>query len=350
MTLLSGTLSASMPFPPGRPAPSRRYCLITPCRDEADFARKTIDSIVAQTTQPALWVIINDGSKDATPEILNEYAAKHPFIKIIHRKDRGARSVGPGVIDAFYAGFDTINLADFDYVCKFDLDLEMPPVYFETMMQRMEENPRLGTCSGKAYFIRGDDLISEGIGDEMSVGAVKFYRAACFKQIGGFVRQVMWDGIDCHRARQLGWIAASWDEPALRFIHFRPMGASHKGLSTGRQRHGFGQYFMGTGLAYMTASAIYRMTRPPIIKGGYLMWLGYVKAMLQRQPRYEDPAFRKALRRYQWECLLLGKRKATLLSNMRGAEIWNQHSGASRQLRIDLHDQNLPKTTPTTAH
>ena len=85
-------------------------------------------------------------------------------------------------------------------------------------------------------------------GDENSVGMIKFYRTACFKQIGGFVRELMWDGIDCHRCRMLGWIAVSWDDPDLHFEHLRPMGTSHKNWWTGRVRHGVGQYFMGTGL------------------------------------------------------------------------------------------------------
>jgi hypothetical protein len=42
----------------------------------------------------------------------------------------------------------------------------------------------------------------------MSVGMIKFYRVAV-QESGGFVRQLMWDGIDCHRARMLGWIAES---------------------------------------------------------------------------------------------------------------------------------------------
>jgi len=313
----------------------RRYCLITACRDESEYARKTLDSIVAQSAQPALWVIVDDGSNDSTPAILDEYAAKHPFIRVIHRADRGVRSVGPGVVDAFYAGYDMINPSDFDYVCKFDLDLDVPPIYFQSMINRMEANPRLGTCSGKPYFRLGDRLISEACGDEMSVGMIKFYRASCFQQIGGFVREVMWDGIDCHRCRMLGWIAASWDDPEIRFIHLRPMGASHKGLTTGRMRHGFGQYFMGTGLSYMTVSAMYRMTRPPLFWGGLAIWWGYVKSMLQRKPRYNDLVFRKALRRYQWECLLLGKRRATALANQRGTAIWNKQSPSNKSLNTD---------------
>ena len=84
----------------------------------------------------------------------------------------------------------------------------------------------------------------------------KFYRTACFQQIGGFVRQVMWDGIDNHRCRMLGWKACSGTSPTSASYHLRPMGSSHKGILTGRKRHGFGQYFMGTGPIYMTASAV----------------------------------------------------------------------------------------------
>jgi hypothetical protein len=190
------------------------------------------------------------------------------------------------VIDAFYAGLETVNLQDFDFVCKFDLDLEIPEVYFEELMMRMEAEPRLGTCSGKPYYPdpESGELISEKCGDEMSVGMTKFYRVSCFEEIGGFVREVMWDGIDCHTCRMKGWIACSWDDEQIRFLHLRAMGSSQKSIWTGRMRHGFGQYFMGTGLIYMTVSAVYRMTRPPLILGGLAMWWGYVRSALMRNP------------------------------------------------------------------
>lgn len=313
------------------PRPGRRYCLISPCRDEQETARRTLDSVVSQSEQPALWVIVDDGSTDRTPEILAEYAQQHDWISIVRREDRGERSVGPGVVDAFYAGLAAIDLSDFDYVCKLDLDLVLPPSYFQILMDRMEAEPRLGTCSGKAYFPgatnHGRDfsgeLVSEGCGDEMSVGMAKFYRTVCFEEVGGFVRQVMWDGIDCHRCRMLGWIACSWDDPELRFIHLRPMGSSHKGILTGRMRHGFGQYFMGTGLAYMTASALFRMARPPLLVGGLGMWWGYVRAMLRRERRYDDKAFGQFLSRYQWNCLLRGKAQATRRLNEQQAAQWS---------------------------
>lgn len=300
------------------------YLLVTPCRNESEYMRITLDSVVAQTVKPDLWVIVDDGSTDATPDILAEYAKKHAFIQIITRKNRGHRSVGPGVIEAFYHGYDQVDTSQFDFVCKFDLDLDLPPKYFEILIDRMNQNPRIGTCSGKAYFKdkATGELISEKCGDEMSVGMTKFYRRTCFEEIGGFVREVMWDGIDCHKCRQLGWIAVSWDEPDLNFVHLRPMGSSQKGIFTGRMRHGFGQYFMGTGFAYMAASSIFRMVHPPYLVGGLAMFWGYLKSFIQRQARFNDKELVQFIRKFQWNSLLKGKKAATEQLNAQQEHIW----------------------------
>ena len=288
-----------------------RYVLISPCRDEAPFARRCIESVLQQTTLPALWVIVDDGSRDGTSEILTEYAQRISWIRIVRVPDRGARKVGPGVVDAFYAGLGTVALQEFEYLCKFDLDLDIPPRYFEYLIRKMEASPRLGTCSGKPYFEHGGKLISERCGDEMSVGMTKFYRVACFLDIGGFVREVMWDGIDCHRCRMRNWIACSWDTPEIRFQHLRPMGASQDNILKGRQRHGFGQYFLGTGWLYISVSAFYRLLHPPYILGAFFMWCGYARSAWKKLPRYPDPEFRRFLRDFHWQCLLMGKAKAT---------------------------------------
>jgi poly-beta-1,6-N-acetyl-D-glucosamine synthase len=309
--------------------PSRRYVLIAPCRDEARYMRVTLDSILAQTVRPALIVVVDDGSTDDTPRILAEYSAKHPgLFEIITRADRGKRKVGPGVIEAFYEGYravrERIDRGEFAYHCKIDLDLRLPPRYFETLMEKMEVEPRIATCSGKAYMpTNPEDPNSPLVSDETSAGMTKFYRVEAFKQVGGFVRQVMWDGIDCHRCRQLGWIACSWDEPDLRFTHLRPMGSSHKGIFTGRMRHGFGQYFMGTTLAYMTASAIFRMTKRPFIIGGAAMWWGFVRSMMKGEPRLDDAGLREFINRWQWAALFKGKARATAELVERQQSQWN---------------------------
>lgn len=272
--------------------------------------RETLDSVIAQSVRPAKWVIVDDGSSDATPRILEEYRARHDWIEIVTRTDRGHRAVGPGVIDAFYTGYATIEPAAFDYLCKLDLDLRLPRGYFEILMQRMEDDPRIGTCSGKSYVEQGGQLVSERKGDETSLGMTKFYRVSCFEEIGGFVREVMWDGIDCHRCRMSGWIACSWDDPALRFVHLRPMGTSQQNIYVGRMRHGYGQYFMGTGFFYMLASALFRLSEKPYVFGSLAMLWGWIRSAIGNKPRYEDAEFRHFLRRYQWRALWVGKKSA----------------------------------------
>ena len=309
---------------------SRRYLLVSPCRDEAQYLRRTLDSVALQSVTPALWLVIDDGSTDETAAILEEYSRRLPYLRVIRRSDRGARQVGPGVIEAFYAGLNEIQLDDFDYLCKLDMDLDLPVRYFEILIERMESNPRLGTTSGKPWFVhpKTGALVPEICGDEMSAGMTKFYRVACFKEIGGFVRQVMWDGIDCHRARMLGWIAESVDLEPVRFVHLRPQGASHKGIWTGRLRAGFGQYFMGTSPLYYLAAAISRLPAHPALIGSIATLWGYFRSWLKGLPRYDDAEFRRFLRSYQHACLRSGKRAATARIEDERAQLWHErHPG-----------------------
>jgi|SRR5271168_2132939 len=141
---------------------NRRYVLISPCRDEAEHAphaRKCHG-----TERP-----VDDGSTDDTPAILESYRPRMPYLRVVRRANRGRGSVA--VIEAFYAGLETVTLEDFDYVCKLDLDL--PRRYFELLliMARMDANPRLGTTSGKPYFIApgNRNLVAEVCGGEIRV-------------------------------------------------------------------------------------------------------------------------------------------------------------------------------------
>ena len=82
---------------------------------------------------------------------------------------------------------------------------------------------------------------------------------------------------------------------------------------------------MGTSLAYMTASSLYRMTRPPLVIGGLAMWVGFVKSMLSGTSRYPDREFRRFLNRYQWSCLFRGKQRATDSLNARQETVWRKN-------------------------
>ena len=309
----------------------RSYLVVSPCRNEAKFMRRTLDSVVAQTLRPTLWVIVDDGSTDETPAILTEYAQKHDWIRIVSNPDRGHRAVGPGVIQAFYAGLETVSLKDYEYLCKLDLDLDLPTGYFEGLIEKMEADPRLGSCSGKTWYTEKGTgrQISEKLGDEMSIGASKFYRRTCFEQIGGFVREVMWDGIDCHKSRQLGWKTCSFRDEHLSFEHLRPMGSSQQNIYAGRRRHGAGQYFMGSDPIYFIATAVKKLAHPPYILGGLATLQGYFGAWMKGAKQYDDPELRAFIRAYQRAALMKGKARAVRDIEANYAHVHNPARGVA---------------------
>lgn len=308
------------------------YCLISPARNEADFIRKTLDSVVGQSVLPRRWIVVDDGSTDATPEILSEYTAKHSFIEVQTRVDRGRRALGGGVVDIFHEALELLADDPSEFVCKLDVDLILPPRYFERLLQEMESDPRLGSVSGKAYFVSNPEtgeLSSERIADDVSVGASKFYRRTFLANIGGLVRGLIWDGIDCYRGRMLGWRSTSIDGPDLRFIHLRPMGSSDRGILQGRRRLGEGYWFMGAAPLFVVASAAYRALHRPALLGSLATISGYAHSWLAAAPRYEDIEFRRYLRRYHRAMLVRGRRRASEVFEREAQTTWAKRKQTS---------------------
>lgn len=309
---------------------SRRYVVISPCRDEQEHVATTLAAVAAQTEPPALWVVVDDGSSDRTPQILADFAAQHPFVRVLTMPPRATRVLGPAVVHAFNAGLATVDLDDFDYVVKLDVDLDLPPGYFAGLMDRMEADPRLASVSGTPCVVTDGELVPERGSFEMSAGMSKFYRVTAFRQIGGLVPMLMWDGIDCHAARVRGWKARSVEDPQLRFAHLRPMGSSDRGILRGKRRHGRGQYLMGTHPAFMLASVLVRAADSPRVIGAANIGVGYVRAALKREERHGDGDFRAQLRRFQLESLVLGKRRAVQRWEDRAAADWRPPREADR--------------------
>lgn len=92
----------------GNDANNLRYVLITPSRNEARFIEQTLKSVVYQTVLPSKWVIVNDGSTDATAEIAARYAAQHSWIELVNRPVRKERHFAAKV-HAFNAGLERVK-------------------------------------------------------------------------------------------------------------------------------------------------------------------------------------------------------------------------------------------------
>ena len=68
----------------------------------------TLDSVLAQTYRNLEVIVVNDGSADATAEVMEAYAAKDPRIKTVHKENGGvtsARLRGVAEATGSYIGF-----------------------------------------------------------------------------------------------------------------------------------------------------------------------------------------------------------------------------------------------------
>jgi glycosyltransferase involved in cell wall biosynthesis len=287
------------PMDTGTGGKEPRIVVVSPARNEDATLPRTLAAMRAQTRPPDLWILVDDGSTDRTLEIMTEAARETPWIRVVPRADRGFRAVGGGVVDAFYAGLETVE-GDYDFIAKLDVDLEFSPRYIARLLERFAEDPELAAASGKVFRPEGEGFVEESIIDEQVSGAFKFYRSEAFDRIGGFVREVMWDGIDFHRARMEGYRTRSFRDEELRIIHLRLMGSTDRSVYRGRLRWGAGQWFMGSAFAYVVASGLFRMRERPFVIGGLLIIAGYCLAALRRVERYEEPGFRAELHRWQW--------------------------------------------------
>jgi len=282
---------------------SSKIAIISPVRNEEKLLPKTIASMTAQTVHPDCWVIVDDGSSDSTFDIAQTAAAQYAWIKVVRNTDRGKRVLGAGVIQAFKVGCKALDFEP-DFIGKLDGDMSFGPHYIETLLALFAAEPRLGAASGKVFRPEGASSVEEFMIDEMVAGQFKFYRQTCFSEIGGFVEAVMWDGIDFHRARQMGWTTRSIPHNELRLMHHRLMGSSDQNVLRGRLRWGKGQWFMGSSLSYILASSIFRMFEKPLGIGGACIFWGYLQGMLRREPRFDLPGFREELQRWQRNRLL----------------------------------------------
>ena len=132
-----------------------RIVLISPCRDEEGTLGRTIESVRAQTHPPDRWVVVDDGSRDRTPDILERAAAEIPYLRVVRRSDRGFRKLGGGVIDAFYEGLASVEIP-YDFIAKMDVDLEFSPRYLERILEYFERDPEARAArAGRSTAARG---------------------------------------------------------------------------------------------------------------------------------------------------------------------------------------------------
>lgn len=277
-----------------------RYVVISPVKDEAAFIETTILSMVAQTLRPAVWIIVNDGSNDATEAIVRKFAQEYGWIRLVNRQqDSGIRKRGKGVVEAFYSGFEMLT-EPYDFIVKLDGDVSFGPDYFAALLSRFCHDPLLGIAGGGLYERPdGKSWVMYTTKDHVR-GCTKVYRRECFKSIGGLVASMGWDGIDEWKALAKGWRVESFLE--LKIYHYRFTGAA-TGFLKSCIEQGYGAYRMGYHPLFMIARGIRRMTDRPYVIGGLAMIGAYFMAWLKRTDLLADASVVRYVRHSQMEKL-----------------------------------------------
>jgi poly-beta-1,6-N-acetyl-D-glucosamine synthase len=271
-----------------------RLLIITPCRNEAEFLERTIESVAAQTRRPDLWLIVDDGSTDETPRILDEWAVKLPFLKLMRTTKRpvgrdGLATAAEAI--AFNRALRSVAPEEFTHVGKLDGDIELPPDYFRRLLDRFAVEEALGIAGGRLLEDHGQGWRATDTGPEHHVrGAVKTYSRECLEAIGGGIEERLgWDTIDEVAARMRGYTTRTLRE--LDALHLRPV-ASRGGVVRGRVRLGRAAYILRYSPWWVALKSVKVGATRPYVLGGLGYFWGYLDAALtERESRVSDPEF-----------------------------------------------------------
>jgi glycosyltransferase involved in cell wall biosynthesis len=273
------------------------YVLISPVHNEEKFIGRMIESIASQTIQPGHWLIVDDGSTDSTPEIVRAYAKRYGFIELISLAKSTNRK--PGGEHVIHQAIKALESYPYNFLARFDADLEFRPDYVEKMLGKFSSDKRLGIAGGGLYIEKKGKLVLEKVPYYHVRGGLKMYRRECLEQIGDLYPHMGWDTIDEVYAWKYGWKTRNFIE--IRVIHKRPTG---EGLSPREisWHRGQGEYFTWSHPLFVLLKALKLAVIRPT-RGIYFLG-GFLDCYLKHRDRLQDPDFKRIRRKQQFRRLI----------------------------------------------
>ena len=117
--------------------------VIIPAYNIEDYIGRCLDSIISQTYKNLEIIVVDDGSRDHTGEVLDNYAKKDRRIKVIHKENGGVSS----------ARNKGIEVAEGDYIGFIDGDDLIEPEMYKTLVDLLEEeNADIAHCGYQMVF------------------------------------------------------------------------------------------------------------------------------------------------------------------------------------------------------
>jgi glycosyltransferase involved in cell wall biosynthesis len=240
------------------------------------------------------WVIVDNGSTDATVEVASTLARTRPWIRVISvPAEDGAPKPGAPIVRAFHAGLKQLDSFP-SVIVKLDADTSMEPDHFERLLAAFAAEPRLGIASGTCLELQDGRWEPVAVALGHVRGAVRAYRRECLEEVLPLEERVGWDGIDGFKANLRGWTTRML--PELSFYHHRPVGRRDGAPAARWQAQGEAAYYMGYRFSYLLLRSLYRARRQP---WALTMSTSYLAAAIRREPRCRDADVRNYVRRKQ---------------------------------------------------
>ena len=268
------------------------YVLVTPARNERDFIEGAIRSVIAQTHRPSRWVIVSDGSTDGTDQIVERFVNEYAWIELLRMPEHRDRSFAAKAA-CFNAGYDRLKSGNFDLIGNLDADITFGPDYYEFLVGKFAEVPRLGVA-GTPFIEDANEPQNHTYAHEFAnlqhvSGACQMFRRQCFEEVGGYI-PIKGGGIDwvaVTTARMKGWQTRTFVE--MTCLHHRKMGTAVRNPLMARFRHGQEDYYVGGHPLWQILRGAFQMRRKPLVLGGLCLTLGYFWAMAKRMERPVSP-------------------------------------------------------------
>lgn len=124
--------------------------IITPCYNGAKYISETIESVLAQTYPDWEMIIIDDGSKDNSAEIVRAYMEKDSRIKFLQQPNAGSAA----------ARNNGIRNAQGQYIALLDADDLWDPEFLEEQTRFMKEKDAVCVyCSYRCIDAEGKETL-----------------------------------------------------------------------------------------------------------------------------------------------------------------------------------------------
>lgn len=111
---------------------------IIPVYDRPSLVREAIDSVLAQTYRPIEIMVVDDGSTDDTPDVVEQISAEHDEVQLLRQENNG-----PG--SARQRG---LNAARGEFIQFLDSDDLLRPNKFEWQVGQLRLRPECSVCYG----------------------------------------------------------------------------------------------------------------------------------------------------------------------------------------------------------